>query len=119
MARQEMFLFEEQHESHTSDKGKRVTVERGNVISFRYKDEDRWVFVVHPDWEDKLHGLDLNYIPRTDLIPLFEAPSDMDNHEFYNIYVDTDLIKGADGYRTYHLNKMTFVRVHRYELEEA
>jgi len=84
---------------------------RGQVITFTYKDVERWVFVVHPEWEGKIHGLDMRYIPRRDLLPLFDVTQALAPEQFYKTYVDKPWVKRWDAYRTYDRTKISNVKV--------
>jgi len=87
---------------------------RGQVVSFKYKTKDRWVFVVDPDWNKLLHGLDLNFVPKPLLETLLDAPTDLIEEEFYRRYVSTLQMRKLDAYRTYDPKKVINLKVYSY-----
>jgi hypothetical protein len=40
----------------------------GDVVRFTYKKEERIAFIVHPDWDDKIHALSFDSIDRKTFI---------------------------------------------------
>ena len=98
-------LLSEELEVH-----RRVFV-RGQVVIFNYKEKERWVFIVHPEWNGKVHGLDMQHIPRKVLLPLFDVESALPPEQFYKTYVNKPWVKKWDAYRTYDRNKLSNVKV--------
>jgi len=75
---------------------------------FAYKGERRYAFVIHPDWENKLHALDLKFVPRKFILEIANAPTDeLTEHQLYQQYVQSGPIKKLDAYRTYDPIKIT------------
>ena len=92
---------------------------RGQVAIFTYKDEERWVFITHPDWHGKVHGLDMKHIPRRVLLPLFDVTQALPPEQFYKDYVNKPWVKKWDAYRTYTRNKIGSVRLAVYDTHRA
>jgi len=101
-------FLDEDLESYRSD------FVRGMVIAFTYKDKTRWVFIVHPEWEGKVHGLDIQHVPRRDLLPLFDVTGALAPEQFYKTYVDKPWLKRWNAYRTYDRDKMSNVKIISY-----
>ncbi len=83
----------------------------GDVITFLYKGEMRWAFVLDPNHEEKCHALTLKLTPRQKLIDtvvdgMFDT--DVPKTLYYNnVY---KVAKDWDSYRTYFVDQMTNVR---------
>jgi len=90
---------------------------RGAIISFRYKEKDRWVFVVNPEWKGLLHGIDLNYVTEPLLRLLLGAPSELLEDEFYKRYIADTEVKKTDSYRTYDIKKMINIKIYEYVIK--
>jgi len=110
--------YRTQHSPHFMDtklKPYGSDFERGQVITFIYKGEERWVFITHPLWKGKMHGLDIRFLPRRMLLPLFDVKSSMTAEQFYKLYIDKPWIKKWDSYRTYDRGKLSNVKVVTYD----
>jgi hypothetical protein len=92
----------------------------GDVIRFMYDGEERTVFVVNPEWKKMLHGLTMNVINRRDLMieVISKRQAADDAQDFYNIVLNTDVIKKIDCYRTYKLEKIQNLRRLDYQIDE-
>jgi len=106
-------------------------IQSGDVISFIYRDdpkwarkkpvtlEARWVYVLNPLYEKKLHGLSLKSISYNEIkkiLPLdylFEKPL-----RFYERRL-RKLVKSTEAYRTYWYSGMTGIERRFYDLEKA
>jgi len=90
-------------------------LDKGMVVRFSYNGEVRYVFVIHPNWDGLLHGLDLKYVPRTYLLQIANAPEDWDPSKLYEEFLQRVDFKRLDSYRTYSLGKMRNVSVVAYD----
>ena len=83
----------------------------GDVITFTYKGEMRWAFVLDPDFEGKCHALTLKLTPRQKLIDtVIDGMFDTDKPKtlYYNrVY---KIAKEWDSYRTYFVDEMQGIR---------
>lgn len=92
-------------------------LEWGQIITLIYEGEQRWVLVVDPKWEQKLHVLDLKYVPRkTILRVLNHAPDALTPRQFYNQFVNKPWVKELNAYRTYDRTKVSSFRELTYNL---
>jgi hypothetical protein len=83
----------------------------GDVISFKYKGEMRWVFVLDPEYQGKLHGLTLGLTPRQALIDTVIDPM-FDHTSPISLYGQA-IFKVAsrwDSYRTFIISEMGTIR---------
>lgn len=83
----------------------------GDIITFMYENERRWIFVVTPIYEGKLHGLDLVKLPRRQL--MWVANLDFNTitpQSLYRKYLIKEWIKEYNAYRTYDRSKMRAVK---------
>jgi hypothetical protein len=116
-----------QHQPHfgTAYFVARPEIAVGDVVTFRYKGEYspenllRWVFVLDPEYEGKLHGLTLGLTPRDTIIhevvdAMYETPvpADLYDRAIYKV------AKHLDSYRTYFIDQMTAVRRMPYFITE-
>ena len=90
-------------------------IKKGEVVHFQYQNEDRFVFVVDPLWDGKLHGLDLSHISRNDLLPLLQKAPKLSSKQLYESDLSTARFKKMEGYRTYLKEKMGPVRIVLYQ----
>ena len=114
--------FHDEHQSHIlSEKLEAHSTEflRGQVVIFTYKDEERWVFITHPAWHGKVHGLDMKHIPRRVLLPLFDVTLALPPEQFYKDYVNKAWVKKWDAYRTYDKNKISNAKLAVYDTKRA
>lgn len=77
-------------------------INSGDVIAFKYKNEMRWVFVLDPNFDGKLHGLTLGLTPRSLLInEVVDAMFDLTQP--YDLYYEDiyHIARDWDSYRTY------------------
>jgi len=90
----------------------------GDVISFRYTGKEpgdvsevRFVFVLDPDYHDKLHGLTLGMTPKNALIRDVIDPM-YDTFIPYDLYYESvfKVARSWDSYRTYFLSGMSGIR---------
>lgn len=83
----------------------------GDVISFMYEGEQRWVMVLDPDYNGKLHGLTLGLLPRNTLIEKVIDPM-YDHGEPYELYYKAlfKVAAGWDVYRTFNIPKIRQIR---------
>jgi hypothetical protein len=94
-------------------------VEPGDVITFEYKDKQRWVFVLDPDYEKKLHGLTLELTPRNVLEnKIIDSMYDTDKPLILYERRVYQVAKDFDSYRTYFIKDMKLVRRMPYYLKE-
>ncbi|MBW3546355.1 MAG: hypothetical protein KY428_12300 [Bacteroidetes bacterium] len=79
----------------------------GDVLSFIYDGEMRWVMVLDPDYKGKMHALTLGITPRKTLIDKVIDPM-YDHGEPYSLYYRSlfKVAKDWDNYRTYNINKV-------------
>lgn len=109
----------EQHRPFFSDKEEKTEIgsfKKGNVIRFDYDGKIRHVFVVHPMWKGKVHGLDLKKIRRREFLIVANAPSDISEHQLYEQFIMArSQVKDADAYRCYSPKKMTGIRTIVYD----
>lgn len=90
--------------------------EKGAIIRFEYDKKIRHVFVVHPMWEGKVHGLDLKQIHRKHLLIVANAPSDLTEYQLYDKFISGNKeVKESDAYRCYIPKKMTGIRTIVYD----
>lgn len=105
----------------------------GDLVKFDYQKPDstdtRRVFVIEPEFEDKLHGLDIQYLSETEIIDLYrDTQNDMfdegvkedlqgdlpelttaeigDGNAFYNNVID-GLNTDQNAYRTFDHDNIT------------
>ena len=89
---------------------------KGAIIRFEYDKKIRLVFVVHPMWEGKVHGLDLTQIHRKHLLIVANAPSDLTEFQLYEQFVNGKKeVKESDAYRCYIPSKITGLRTIVYD----
>jgi hypothetical protein len=90
---------------------KRSEISSGDVVSFMYDGEQRWVMVLDPDFEGKLHGLTLGTLPRRTLIDKIIDPM-YDHGEPYDLYYKAlyKTVAKWDTYRTYNIPKIGQMR---------
>lgn len=83
----------------------------GDVVSFVYDGEMRWVLVLDPNYKAKMHALTLGLLPRSTLISRVIDPM-YDHGEPYDLYYKAlfKVAEGWDVYRTYNVNKIRQVR---------
>ena len=82
-------------------------IAKQKVIRFVYKGKERFVLVVHPNWENKLHALDLKMLPRRPLLQVINAPSALSEIQLYDLYVRRNEVMEWDAYRTYERGLLT------------
>lgn len=87
----------------------------GDVVLFGYKNEQRLVFVLNPDYQGHLHGLDMSKVDRDGIVgtvlpPMYGTDDPM---TFYQSNAPIkELVKDTDSYRTYtHLKITNLVRM--------
>lgn len=92
----------------------------GDVIQFMYDSSERTVFVLDPEWKNKLHGLSMKEIDRRTLMlevvsksSLYKTPIN-----FYNQVVKGEAIQKTDSYRTYDIKKMGNIKKLTYIIDE-
>jgi hypothetical protein len=85
---------------------------RGQVIHLTYEGKERWMLVLHPNWENKLHAIDLQHFPRRALLRILQNPMfyTIPPHQFYKVFLDQNWIKEYGAYRTYDLTKIGGIR---------
>lgn len=90
----------------------------GDVIAFVYSAKPRFVMVVHPNWEGKLHGLDLKNISRDVLLQSIVPRLDtvVDPKIFYDTVYKKDVLYSLDAYRTYNLDKIQTIMKYDYDV---
>jgi hypothetical protein len=93
----------------------RGVLKKGEVIEFSYDNKIRYIFVIHPHWEGKLHGLDLKYLPRRWLLRVMNAPPEWTERELYDKWAKHDEIKKYEAYRTFNLTKIQMLRQIAYD----
>ena len=92
----------------------------GDVIQFTYNREDRFVFVLDPEWKQMLHGLSMKKIDRRTLLLEVIANSDLYKTpiDFYERVVRGDAVQKTDSYRTYDIRKMGNVKKYTYLIDD-
>lgn len=92
----------------------------GNVVRFMYDGEERNIFVVNANWQDKMHGLSLNSISHDDLVTEIITKLDtvQNEQELYTRILSTEKIKGLQCYRRFDINKIENLRKLDYYVEE-
>lgn len=86
---------------------KKSDISIGDIITFDYKNEQRWAFVLDPDYEGKMHAFTLGLIPRKVLVE--EVINAMfDWSEPYDLYYESlaSIAKEWDSYRTFIVNEI-------------
>ena len=80
----------------------------GDIIAFMYDAKPRFAFVVHPNWINKLHALDLKHIDRTTLVNSIMPRLDVANDPkiFYDTVYKPTKLYSLDAYRTYNIPKI-------------
>lgn len=110
------------HRSYISkpEKVERNDIRTGDVIMFMYNGEERTVFVLNPEYKMKLHGLSMKALDRRTMMVEVFAKKDLyvTPIDFYNRVISQEVIKKADAYRTYDLNKMGNIRRVTYQVDE-
>jgi hypothetical protein len=92
----------------------------GDIITFTYKaklapEEGtrlRWAFVLHPNWQGKMHALELTAISPQDAMKKFipKMKEEQDPYKWYHDVPDVkELVKHRDCYRTYLVDRMSTV----------
>lgn len=90
---------------------------KGQIVTLMYKGEQRWVLVVDPNWEQKVHVLDMKYLPRRAVLRLLnEAPPSLTPRQFYELFVNKAWVKEFRAYRTYDRAQISDVREITYNL---
>lgn len=95
----------------SNEKIKAIDVWPGDVVKFNYGGQERTVFVIHPNWNEKLHALSLKSIDHTTLVNgvmtkfSLTTPPEM----FYKQHLKP-IVSSTDSYRTYNLDKITRLR---------
>lgn len=90
-------------------------IEKGQVIKFNYKGEERHVFVVHGNWKGKMHGLNLKSVPRRPFLTVINAPDSLTEHQLYDQKIAEPIIKRLDAYRTYDRSVIANLRTIAYD----
>ena len=112
MAEKQTINYLPQHRNFFgSSEPTRITdVKIGDFITFVYNGEPRWVYVLNPKWEQKLHALDMRHIPRRDLLYVANQIKDsMNPSTIYETFVKKPQVKSRHAYRTYNLSKISNV----------
>jgi hypothetical protein len=101
----------------------------GDVIRFWYKGQDppynklheRLVFVLNPEYKDKLHGLDMAYVSHDSLVEIIipEMYTTYDPQKMARLVSFKDIIKSTDSYRTYFVNNMNYIERMSYQLHHG
>jgi hypothetical protein len=104
----------------SDDKIKVTDVWPGDVIKFNYDGKERTAFVVHPNWNEKLHALSLKSIDHTTLVNgvMKKFTLTTPPETFYKQYLKP-VISNTDSYRTYNLNKITRIRKMDYSIKSS
>ena len=90
--------------------------EAWDILLFTYNGEQKYVYVVHPRWENKLHGVDITFIPRKYFVRVANAPiAFLTEHQLYERYINVYWIKSLDAYRTYDRSKISGVFLLNYD----
>jgi hypothetical protein len=105
----EPYLGEPDHEAPEVD-----VVKIGSVVKFRYADKLRTVYVTNPNYENKLHGIDMKLVPRLDLLKVANAPSALTPSQLYEQFIKKHIYQTWDAYRTYDLPRIKSVGIHVY-----
>jgi hypothetical protein len=84
---------------------------QGDVVAFMYKGKQRTAFVLHENYEGKMHALDMSLTPRQVLIDqvvdvMYQTPIPYEvyHREVYKV------AKGFDSYRTYFVKEISQLR---------
>ena len=86
-------------------------LEKGQVIRFMYNGRERNVFVVHPKWKGKLHGLDLKFLPRRPFLTIINTPSKWTEEKLYEMRINKPIIQKWEVFRTYDVNKISNLKL--------
>lgn len=88
-------------------------VNEGDVLSFVYDGKQRWVFVLNPNYENKMHCLALEKMPRRVLLGEVVSFNDVKLNggegpkAFYEKTVGNKPVNSFDAYRTFIIEKMS------------
>lgn len=100
-------------------------VKNGDVIQFQYGGKSRWVYVLNPNWEGKVHCLALEHVPRRVLLGEVVSFTDMTLNgglgpkEFYDKNIGTRPVKEFDAYRTFIIEKMQKIQKVEYVISQV
>lgn len=111
---QRQFLFTESYS--ISD------IEKGDLVSFFYKGNEKFVLVLNPDHENKLHGLSIEKIPRNQLVPLFNRTFKYEPMVLYNNWLRNQVyVEKGHSYRIYLRREISSVRfiMYNYDIPTA
>lgn len=88
----------------------------GNIVAFIYEEKPRYVFVVTPNYFQKLHGLDLSLINHDLLLNTLMASLDItkDSYQFYNLICKIEAVQSKDAYRSYNIPKIKSLMTYDY-----
>lgn len=76
-----------------------------------YNGKTRYAYVIHPNWENKFHALDITFIPRALFLRIANAPTEkLTEHQLYQQYAEVPWVKKLDAYRTFEKPKMSAVK---------
>lgn len=80
----------------------------GDILVFFYEDELKYVFVVTPLYQNKLHGLDLRRVPRKEFMYVANLTfSRLTPQKFYREYISRPWMKQWNAYRSYDWEKIS------------
>ena len=66
-----------------------AVLKKGQIVTFQYNGEQHWVLIVDPHWHDKVHALNLKYVPRRVLLRILnEALPTLTEHQFYTQHIN-------------------------------
>ncbi len=101
------------------------TMETGDIVEFVYETERKYMFVVAPEFEGKVHGVDLNQISIEDFNDIIQEYINLGTvaMKFDSQRVDPKMmyegiksvVARTRSYRTYLTDKITRTRIIKYE----
>lgn len=77
-------------------------IHKGDIIQFMYSGDIRYALVLHPNWKQKLHALDINKVPRAVLLAMIPNIFKYTPQVLYETYIsNSPTIRRTDSYRSY------------------
>jgi hypothetical protein len=92
----------------------------GDILSFEYAKEGtpsktRWVFVLHPEYDYKMHLLDITIVDHLTLLQIASKLNDsLSPHQFYRTVICSSFVAYQEAYRTYKSEKIVDMKRYDY-----
>lgn len=91
-------------------------VVKDTILKINYNDDWKFVYVLNPRWEDKLHGIDLRLIERDNLMNVVKFIHILTEKSLYQKHIKHQPENGYYAYRTYWIREIGKVYSIDYEM---